>query len=293
MSEVLVASPRGAFYFKESDAEILKLLVAYRYLQPDDLVKLTGRNIISLRRRLLQLLREEYVERLTLPLERERPVGSPPDAFVYRLDARGMRTAKRYGFTGEDDRVTREKSNMFLPHDLMITKIHLTLAQATRDTPLELVAWEQRRAVLLDWAGNGRGRLSVNPDALFGLKSREKPEGQSTSYFFLEIVRARESDYRNGESYFMRKMEAFAAYHREARHTERYGIANFRVITVTPTKQRALNLCRKLAEAGLASARFWFTDFAALSNGTPGRILENIFYTPRDFEGGTRYRFRD
>src|SRR2546428_13768013 len=73
---------------------------------------------------------------------------------------------------------------------------------------LELVAWEQRRSVLLDWAENGSGRLSVNPDALFGLKDREKPEGQNTTYFFLEIVRSRESDYRRGQSYFMRKMEA-------------------------------------------------------------------------------------
>jgi len=38
---------------------------------------------------------------------------------------------------------------------------------------------------------------------------------------------------------------------------ERYGIANFRVITVTPTRQRALNLCEKLRNAGFGSKRFW------------------------------------
>jgi len=285
--------PRDAFYFKESDAEILKRLVEYRLLQPDDLVRLTGRNMISLRRRLLQLLRQGYVERLTLPLERERPVGSPPDAFVYRLAGRGMRTAKVYGFADEDDRATREKSNMFLPHDLVITKIHLTLALATRDTPLELVGWEQRRSVLLDWADNGRGRLSVNPDALFGLKNREKPEGQNTSYFFLEVVRSRESDYRKGESYFMRKMAAFVAYHRQGKHTARYGISNFRVITITPTRQRAENLCRKLVNAGLASARFWFTDLASVSPDEPMGILGKVFFTPKDAEDGMRYGFRE
>jgi hypothetical protein len=40
----------------------------------------------------------------------------------------------------------------------------------------------------------------------------------------------------------------------------RYGIANFRVITVTPTRQRAFNLCEKLRKAGLALKRFWFSD---------------------------------
>jgi len=66
--------------------------------------------------------------------------------------------------------------------------------------------------VLLDWAEHGGERLSVNPDALFGLKDNEKPEGQNTAYFFLEIVRSRESEYESQESNFMRKMRAFAAY---------------------------------------------------------------------------------
>jgi len=48
--------------------------------------------------------------------------------------------------------------------------------------------------------------LSVNSDALFGLKDRNRLQGQNTSYFFLEVVRSRESDYRRQESYFVRKM---------------------------------------------------------------------------------------
>ncbi len=281
---------RSGFYFKESDAAILKQLVEYRFLQPEDFQRLTGRNIISLRRRLLQLLRHGYVERFTLPMERDAPVGSPPDAFVYQLKPRGILKAKEYGFADDDYRYTREKSNLFLQHDLLLTK---TLELATRNTPLEIVGWEQRRAVLLDWAEHESGRLSVNPDALFGLKDREKPEGQNTTYFFLEVVRSRESDYRRGESYFMRKMHGFLAYYREGGHSARYGIANFRVITVTLTKQRALNLCRKLQDAGLASKRFWFTDLSAISTNEPSRILEKVFVTPRDFREGALYSLRD
>jgi len=293
MSEVLIARPRGAFYFKDTDAELLERLVEYRYLQPGDFEKLTGRNIISLRRRLRQLTQRGYLDRLTLPMERDTPVGSPPDAFVYQLTPRGVRKAKEHGFADEDDRATREKSNLLLPHDLLITRFHLTLELAIRGTPLELIAWEQRRSVLLDSADNGRGRLSVNPDALFGVKDSDKPDGQNTTYFFLEMVRSRESEYERQQSYFMRKMEAFLAYHREGKHTARYGISNFRVITVTPTRKRALNLCEKLQRAGLASARFWFTDIASVCPDEPGGILENIFFTPRDFEDGVFYGFRD
>jgi hypothetical protein len=284
---------RSGFYFKESDAELLKRLVEYRFLQPGDFQRLTGRNIISLRRRLRQLVKQEYIERLTLPLRREAPIGNPPDAFVYYLSQRGILKAKEYGFADDDYRYTREKSILFLPHDLLITKIHLTLELATRGTSLELVAWEQRRSVLLDWAEYRGGRLSVNPDALFGLKDREKPEGKNATYFFLEVVRSRESDYQRQQSYFMRKMQGFVGYHRDGWHRSRYGIANFRVITVTPTKQRALNLCKKLRNAGLGSTRFWFTDFEPISPDEPMKILEKVFFTPKDFHEGALYGLRD
>jgi len=102
------------------------------------------------------------------------------------------------------------------------------------------------------------------------------------------MVRCRESEYQNGTSNFIRKI-----YHREGKHATRYGIANFRVITVTPTKQRALNLCAKLQKAGLASKRFWFTNLAQISPSEPSRILEKIFFTPKDLGESVRYGFRD
>src|SRR5216683_857583 len=134
MSAAESAKPRSGFYFKDSDAELLKRLVEYRFLQPGDFQRLTGRNIISLRRRLRQLLQREYIERFTLPLERDAPIGSPPDAFVYQLAPRGILKAKEYGFADEDYRYTREKSNLFLLHDLLVTKFHVTIELATRGT---------------------------------------------------------------------------------------------------------------------------------------------------------------
>jgi hypothetical protein len=60
---------------------------------------------------------------------------------------------------------------------------------------------------------------------------------------------------------------------------------DYRPIIVTPT--------RELAKAGLASARFWFTDLVAVSLVEPERILEKIFFTPKDAEEGTRHRLSD
>jgi len=285
--------PRRGFYFKDTDAELLKLLVDYRFLQPEDFVRLTKRNLVSLRRRLRQLVHALYIERLTLPLEREAPLGNPPDAYVYQLAARGVARARACGFADQDYRYTREKSNLFLLHDLLVTRFHLALALATQGTERELIGWEQRRSVLLDWSEGVSGRLSVNPDAFFGVRDRAKPEGQNASYFFLEIVRSRESEYERGESNFVRKMRAFAEYYAGGRHRERYGIANFRVVTVTPTKQRAQNLCEKLREEGLGSKRFMFTDQGAIDPADSTKILGKIFLTPKDFDQGTLYSLID
>jgi hypothetical protein len=52
------------------------------------------------------------------------------------------------------------------------------------------------------------------------------------------------------------------------------------VIIVTPTKQRALNLCEKLREAGFVSKRFLFTDLEPIAPDDPARILDKIFFTP-------------
>ena len=63
----------------------------------------------------------------------------------------------------------------------------------------------------------------------------------------------------------MRKMRAYQGYAQRRKHEERWGIADFRVVSVVPTKERAVNLCRKLGEGELAFKRFWFTDFSRYS----------------------------
>ena len=90
----------------------------------------------------------------------------------------------------------------------------------------------------------------MNPDALFGVKDSDKPEGQNTTYFFLEIVGSRESEYERQQSYFMRKMEPYSAYHRQGKHTARRGISNFRVITV---RDAGYGFAKSISETPTAS----------------------------------------
>jgi len=68
--EAAKATPRDSFYFRQSDVDLVRWLTQYHYLQPIHFQKLSGRNIVSVRRRIRQLHEQGYVERLTLPLER-------------------------------------------------------------------------------------------------------------------------------------------------------------------------------------------------------------------------------
>ena len=63
-------------------------------------------------------------------------------------------------YADDDYRYTREKSNLFLQHDLLITKIHLTLELATRGTSLELVAWGETQ-IGAPRLGRGRWRTII------------------------------------------------------------------------------------------------------------------------------------
>jgi hypothetical protein len=277
----------NGLYFTRGDADVLAWLGRYHFLQPVHMEILSRRHIVSLRRRLRQLHQNGFVERLTLPLERDWPVGSPPDQFVYCLSRKGLTRAQSLGFTDERTQFNSEKKITFLVHDLRLTTFHLCLDLAADQRGFELLTWEQRRSELQDQAIGEHGeRLSVNPDALFGLKSLAL---QGCRYFFLEMVNARESKYEAGESYLVRKFRAFQKYFEQKRHVAAWDIADFRVVTVLPTAERVTNLCEKLEAAGLGFKRFWLTDLTAYSLEQPEQILGKIFRTPRDFRSGTLY----
>lgn len=281
---------RNRLYSVRGDAEVLKSLSDFHFLQPTHFEKLTGRMLHSVRRRLLQLHRSGLVERLTLPVEREWPIGNPPDQFVYRLSRKGLERAQGLGFADERSRFNSEKRNTLLAHELLITNFHLALELAGRAGHWQILSWEQRRAELLDRAIGQRGEpVSINPDSLFALKNPTAPPGQNSRYFFFEMVRARESKYQNGESYLIQKMRAYQLYAEQGRHKQSWGIPDFRVVVVLPTPERARNLLVKLEESKLAFKRFWLADVGSYSLDEPARIAGQIFRTPRDYQAGAVY----
>lgn len=267
-------SSRPAFYLKTSDMEMLGWLARFLYLQPRHFQALGGRHIVSIRRRLRQLLERGLVERLTLPFSRSKPVAAPPDEYVYRLGRRGVDLVRDR--LDLDARYTAQKQAAFLEHDLTISTFHVTLTLAVTDcAPYELT-W--RQSDLLDWT-QGSKPVPVNPDALFALTATDLPPGADTNCYFLEVERVRQHTYQDGESAIIRKARAFEAY-ALAGCRQTWDIDDFRVLLILPTAERVVGLRRKLVERGLASDRFWLTDVSRYSLSRPASVLEPIWTSP-------------
>jgi hypothetical protein len=270
---------RGGLYIKDTDLQLLAWLAEYRYLQPTHIQRLSSRHIVSIRRRLRQLLAEGHVDRLTLPLARSRPVASPPDEFVYRLGRKGVQHVRDQ--LGVDVSYTAEKQVGSLSHDLAISVFHLCLALAARQSGRLELEW--RQTDLLDHARSERGeRLPVNPDGLLALTDTALPAAANTQHFFLEVERSRQHSYEAGDSASLRKVLAYQAYGGQGVHRTTWGIENFRVLTILPTAERAANLRDKIAESQLASDRFWFTDFGRYPLDRPKSVLQNIWSSAGD-----------
>ena len=171
---------------------------------------------------------------------------------------------------------------LFLDHTLLVADVLVAFELACRrsgrvrfldaDEFLSRAPEETRRRKRpWQWAvtcryQNEPATLGVAPDACFGLHYLDRPEGRNRAYFFLEADRATMPIVRKGarQTSFFRKLVAYQETWRQRLHTELYGIQNFRVLTVTSSPERVMNLLR--AGQGLGngpgSKLFLFTDAA-------------------------------
>jgi hypothetical protein len=87
---------------------------------------------------------------------------------------------------------------------------------------------------------------------------------------------------------FARKLKAYVAWWREGKSREKLGAEFFRVLTLTKSPERAMNLCRIAKDVCSKEAEpnapwlFWFTNEEAYGLDDPARVLEPIWQTPKD-----------
>jgi len=282
------AQPRE-LHLRPRHIALLANLARLRLAHAAQLAALDGGSEQNVARELLALWEHEYVERLLGQIEsRFRYKGSLPIA--YGLSRKGARLLRKHGHyvarrvvDGIDKE--REAGWRFIEHRVEVSDflVKLELSARARGD----VGVLQRSDIVADAPKTRRDRRvrlsakvriddvlrrhSVDPDELFGLRFFEAEE---ESYFMFERDRGEmpvERHSRKDQTYFAKKMLIYYEVNRGGEHVRELGIPNFRVATMTTTKQRVEQMIEAQREItnGRGSNMFLFIDDASLIDTNP------------------------
>jgi len=276
----------GGVKLQQRDIRIISLVHDYRFLNSDQIKLLVDGSEQGILRRLQKLFHHGFLDR-------------PPSQIIYPL-AGTQKMVYALGDKGADlladefgidrgkikwNEKNKEVKDRHIQHTLMISNFRVCLELALRNLPgVNLLFWEKEsREGLRDYVyiRDSQGRewkVAIVPDGFFGIKdTKPKPK----FYFFLEADQSTMTNER-----FLKKMRAYWHWGiKEKRHTKKFGIKAFRVLTVTKTEQRKENLrgiTKKADNRRTGSPMFWFTSEKNYTIQKPESILESIWQTPKD-----------
>ena len=270
------------FIFTKRDLEILRIVESFRLVNSEHLQALVEGSNQGILRRLQKLFHAGHLDRIS-PL---RVNGGGSAKMVYAITNRGFRELQKAGLIEEPTKTdwnaqNRTLADLSVNHTLLISHVRAVLTAAcSKNSDLRLLFWKEGRDIYdsIEVAlNNGYERVPVAPDAFIGLQDAE-----GRFYFFLEADRGTMTVKR-----FTLKLKAFAAYWRKKKHREKFGIRNFRVLTVTQSGIRQANLVTASEEADDVRELgrwFFFTQDQKLSLDRPESILKNIWTMPASQE---------
>jgi len=273
----------------ERDLRLLSNLARLRLASGEQLAALDGGSAQNVARALLALWENDYVERLLGQLEtRVLYKGSFP--LIYGLTRPGAWLLGKHGYDVrrrllyETDK-QRQAGWRFIEHRVDITEFMVQLELACRAR--SGVALIERTEIVGQAEKSHRDRrvrlfakvridgeqlkLSADPDEIFGLRSTTT---QRESFFFLERDRGEMPVQRfkdTQQTYFAKKMLIYYSAFKAGEHEREFGIPNFRVLTVTTTKDRVAQMieAQKELTEGRGSNLFLFVDDASLQSQNP------------------------
>lgn len=289
----------------DRDLEILEHLYHTRLMSAEQicaLVKTPGTGEKSVRRRLRKLYDAGLVDRLVHQVRHR----FDPDTGRYHgtaslVYALGTAGARRVAERVQDARVGRlrwEKKNQAfkhpqIEHALMVAQFYATLRLAIRESQgVELHFWREGDDLRDEFHVDAQGQLVerrrpdgndarhfVAPDAYFGLRvPGREPGTRAGLYFMLEADRSTMNPAR-----FLLKLKNYWRWNRTGRHTRRFNISYFLVLTITPTPGRRDTLRALAREADdwkKGSPIFRFACAQDYSFAKPRRLFGQIWTTP-------------
>jgi len=275
----------GCIQLQERDLDIIKLVHDYRFIDSEQLELLIGCSHQVMLRRLKKLYHHGYLDRPISQVIFSNPLFGQRK-MVYGPGDKGTdMLVERLG-TEKGNIVYNQKksvSERYIQHTLLISHFRACLTLALRDKPIKLLFWVRENVnklkdhVYEDVSGRKR-KLPIVPDGYFGIE-----DAGGKMYFFLEADRSTMSVTR-----FMNKMRAYWLWWRQGGAKRRFGIDNFRVLTLTISKQRRDNLVKATQQTdktGAGSYMFWFAASDDIMLESPDTVLQNVWRTAKAGDG--------
>ena len=268
-----------AIELTDRDREILRQVHRHRFLRSTHLVALLGGSRQHILRRLQLLYHHGFLERPRAQIDYFHSGGSR--TIAYGLGNNGAAWLKRelslpYHRLDWGAR-NRSTGRLFLEHALLISEIMVTLELACRrNGQVRLLTAEElippgvirRPRNPFQWSvvlGN-RTKVGLVPDQAFGLEWIGQDNRPTRSIFFLEADRATMPVTRSclTRTSFYRKLLAYEATWNRDLHRSRWGFNRFRVLTVTNSPARVINLVSACRQLERGQGLFLFTDSNSL-----------------------------
>lgn len=245
------------------DVKIIEALAYYRFLTVEHLAIITNTSSrTSLNRRLRQLFDAAYVDRPNAQFQAMAYSDKRP--MVYALGNQGAEFISNSFqlplFDGDWTEKNRRVKEKFVAHTLGIADFMIAIEHdleqheryriVRRDellagAPQATAHAKNPFAWLTRFTWNQeRHNMSIVPDAIFAIEDTSRPAGSNRMNFFVEIDKGTMPVDRRDikQTSFLRKMYSYADTFERKLHTERFGMSNFRVLTIAKSHQRIMTI---------------------------------------------------
>jgi len=265
----------GGIQLQERDLDIMILACDYRIIDSEQLGLLIGCSHQVIQRRLRKLYHHGYLDRPISQVIFSNPLLGQ-QKMVYSIGDKGRDLlAEKAGIENNTAYSHKGIGERYIQHTLLISHFRTCLTLALRGkSDAKLLFWMRENVnklkdrVYEDISGKKR-RLPVVPDGYFCIE-----DAGGRMYFFLEADRSTMSLTR-----FLTKMRAYWLWWRQGGAKKRFGIDNFRVLTLTTSKQRRDNLVRTVQGDGTGSYMFWFGASGDIRLDNPDTVLHDVWMT--------------
>ena len=273
-NRILAEFPHGRYY------TVHQLLALY-WRQPD------GRMPTSSRAAQHRLHRLTEAGLLRVIKQRvQRGEGDLP--YIYALDRSGaILVSQQMGidYASIDWKPkTLEENYIFLQHLLETHNLRIAITLSAQKLGIELSSWLYENVlrskewvdhVLLKDSKGTETRVSVIPDSFCILET-----SRGLGYFPIEIDRGTVTLAR-----WRQKVQAYIQYHKSGEYQDRYQARTFRLLVLTTSMPRLMNLKEQCEQVAPKDDRFWFTTFdkvvskVPIPYNQPGSTKARISYT--------------